>query len=287
MNHIARPLDARTTPTQFAESRGRKIAYRILGQGPAMILCLRFRGVMDDWDPAFLDTLARHFTVITFDYSGLGQSTGTASYRRKAMAEDAKDLADALGLERVVIAGWSIGGIAAQIFTATYPQLASHAVLIGTVPPGEQKHQIDPIFLPTALKPVYDLTDEYILFFDPASEKSRAAADASHERIQSRNADRSPPIPKDTFVRILKESSDPRAVFPDDGRYQAFFEKTDIPVLVISGDREIVFPVENWHALNGKWPTLHLVNLPQAGHGPQHQYPEFSAEIIASFVRNA
>jgi len=286
MDQIVTRPTAATVTTQFVETGGRKLAYRVIGDGPPLVLALRFRGVMDSWDPAFLDALSADFTVITFDYSGLGQSTGTPSYIRARMAEDIYDLADALGLESFVLGGWSIGGIAAQVFTATYPERVSRLVLIGTVPPGPQPHPMEPVFLRTALKPDYDLEDETLLFFEPESATSREAARASNERIAARTADRSPVIAPEVFIPILQESNDPTAAFPDRGGYAAFFETTRIPILVISGDHEIVFPVENWHALNRKWPTLHLFVLPQTGHGPQHQYPDVTADLIASFARS-
>ncbi|MEC9343689.1 MAG: alpha/beta hydrolase [Pseudomonadota bacterium] len=286
MDQLVELETAANTPTRYIESKGRTLAYRKIGSGPALVLALRFRGVMDSWDPAFVDALAERFTVITFDYSGLGQSTGTPSYVRSRMAEDIRDLADALGLESFVLGGWSIGGIAVQVFTATYPERVSRLVLIGTVPPGPQPYPMEPVFLRTALKPDYDLEDETLLFFEPDFEASRSAAAASNRRIASRSADRSPAIAPEVFTRILQESNDPTAAFPDRGGYAAFFETTRIPILVISGDHEIVFPVENWHALNRKWPTMHLFVLPQAGHGPQHQYPDMTADLIASFARS-
>lgn len=278
--------DARAVATQFVEAGGRTLAYRQLGEGPPLVLCLRFRGVMDDWDPAFLDALATDFTVVTFDYSGLGQSTGTPSYVREQMAQDAKDLVDALGLGQIVIGGWSIGGVAAQIFAARYPASASHVIAIATLPPGPPELPSEPIFFDTALKPVNSLEDEFILFFEPQSATSRAAGIATHERIASRTADRSPAIPPEIFVRILQESHDPTSPFPDpDGAYQSFYAETEIPVLSINGDHDIVFPVENWYALNRKNRSLHILTFPQAGHGPQHQLPGLSADAIASFVR--
>jgi len=277
---------ARTAPSQAIESRGRRLAYRMFGTGPTLVLALRFRGVMDSWDPAFLDALAASFTVVIFDYTGLGLSSGEPSYRRADMARDILDLADGLGLGRFVVGGWSLGGVAAQIFAAEHPERVRQVVLLGTVPPGPQPHASEPIFLETALKPDYDLEDEMVLFFEPASEASRAAARASHARIADRRGDLSPPIPPETYLRILQESHDPEAVFPDpDGRFQAFFRQGSVPVLAISGDHEVVFPVANWQALNRVWPSLHLVTIPQAGHGPQHQMPEFVAGLIAGFVR--
>jgi pimeloyl-ACP methyl ester carboxylesterase len=278
---------ARTAPTRFVERNGRRLAYRMIGDGPPLVLCLRLRGVLDVWDPAFLDALADSFTVITFDYSGLGQSTGTPTYDRVSLAGDALDLIDGLALDRVVIGGWSLGGIVAQVFTALHPERTSHGIYIGTVPPGAQPHQAEEIFLPTALKPDYDLTDEYILFFEPDSEKSRAAAALSHERIASRAGDISPPIPEAVYTRILQESHDPTAAFADpEGNFDRLLSTTEIPMLVISGDHDVVFPVENWYALNRRWRSLHLMTFPQAGHGPQHEHPRVCADLMASFVRN-
>ena len=45
-------------PTQWVESRGRRLAFRSVGTGTPLVLCTRFRGNLDTWDPAFLDALA-------------------------------------------------------------------------------------------------------------------------------------------------------------------------------------------------------------------------------------
>lgn len=278
-------------PTQFVESRGRRLAYRSLGKGAPLVLCHAFRAVMDAWDPAFLDALALHFNVITFDYSGVGLSTGAPSYKCEVMARDALDLVDALEMDRVVIGGWGRGGMVAQIFAVRYSEQVSHAILIGTVPPGPQPYPSEDMFLPTALKPNITPEDEYKLLFEPDSARSRAAADASRARIARRIAsDRTPPIPQEILLevlaRMLQESHDPESWFPDpDGGYVAALASTSIPLLVISGDHDVAGPVENWYALNRRWKSLHILTIPQAGHGAHFQEPEFCADAIASFVR--
>ena len=278
---------ARNVPTRFVDASERTFAYRMFGEGPPLVLCLRFRGVLDDWDPDFLDALATQFTVVTFDYSGLGQSTGTPSYVRETMALDIRDLIDALALDEVALAGWSLGGIAAQVFTALYPERVTHLIPIGTMPPGPMVVPSEPLFLQTALKPQNDLEDETILFFEPASARSRLAAEASHFRIASRSGDRSPAIPEATWTRILQEANDPSSPFPDpQGIYRDFYTATSVPVLAICGDHDIMFPVENWYALNRVNKTLHILTIPQAGHGPQHEQPQLVADAIASFVRS-
>jgi pimeloyl-ACP methyl ester carboxylesterase len=275
-------------PNQYVDAGGRKIAYRKFGDGPPIVLCLRLRGVMDAWDPGFLDALAKSFTVVVFDYSGFGLSTGIPSYAKKDNAGDAKDLVDALGLGKVVIAGWSLGGHAAQVFAALYPESTSHVVALGSFPPGLPVVPADPLFMKIALKPIYTEEDHLTLFFEPNSKMSRQLGKASLERIAQRKNGLSPPIPEHVYKPTLMMTRDPKSSFPDhDGAYNRFFETTDIPVLALNGDHDLVFPVENWYALNRRWPTLHVVTFPQSGHGPQQQHPEFAADVIASFVHGA
>ena len=121
-----------TAPNRFLDLDGRRLAYRVIGEGKTILLCTRFRGTMDDWDPAFLGGLAANgMRVVIFDYTGLGLSTGEPSYNPQALAKDVRDLVAGLSLENIVIAGWSLGGIVAQVVIATMPAKLSHAVLLG------------------------------------------------------------------------------------------------------------------------------------------------------------
>jgi pimeloyl-ACP methyl ester carboxylesterase len=286
--NIATPRSqALAAPNRTVDVDRRTLAYRTFGTGPNLVLCIRLRGTMDAWDPLFLDLLARSFTVTIFDYSGLGLSTGPASYAKTAMAKDVNDLVDALGLGRVIIGGWSLGGFAALTFTALYPEKVSHVLAIATMPPGPMVKPSEELFFTTASKPDYSVEDGYILFFEPNSAKSRALGDASMARIAGRESVRDLATPSAVFHKSLDESSDPTSPFPDpDGAYGNFFLTTDIPVLALCGDHDLVFPVENWHAVNDLWPTLFVATWPECGHGPQHQYPALSADLITSFVRN-
>jgi pimeloyl-ACP methyl ester carboxylesterase len=268
---------------QFVESKGRRLAYRSVGEGKPIVLCVRFRGNMDSWDPAFIDALAgQGFRVITFDYTGLGLSTGTPTYSPLALADDARDLIEALSLKDAVIGGWSLGGLTAQVFLAKYPQLVTHALLLGTVPPGPNVKGAEQLFNDTARKPDNDLEDEVVLFFEPASATSRAAAQRSHERLALRQEGRSQPIPHAFAIAVLPP--EPRSpLFPADPILLAL-KHTQLPILHIGGDHDIAFPVENWYALNPQLPTVQLITYPQAGHAPHHQHPEAVALHIAAFV---
>ncbi|MFT4254317.1 MAG: alpha/beta hydrolase [Caulobacter sp.] len=270
-------------PTRHVESNGRRLAYRSIGTGVPMVLCTRFRGTMDTWDPLFLDSLAaRGFRVITFDYAGLGLSTGEKTLNPFSWAKDANDLVAALNLDRVVLLGWSLGGIAAQAALSIFPAKISHLVLIGTTPPGPVAKLGEPLFYQAAARE-NDFEDEVILFFEPNSPASRAAARASHDRIAARTAEPSPPVPYQWAARNLGDA--PKAEpFPAPPILQ-ILKTTTIPILHIGGDHDLICPIENWYALNDQLPTLQLLTYPNAGHGPQHQHPVSSAAHIEAFVK--
>ncbi len=274
---------AATAKNQFAEINGRKIAYRSIGKGTPIILCNRFRGILDSWDPAFIDGLAKNYRVVIFDYTGIGLSTGEMKTEIAHYARDVKDLSESLKLKKVVLGGWSFGGVVAQSAAVEYPELVSHLILIGTNPPGKNNHPPEQIFIDTSFKPVNDLADETILFFEPKSESSTRAAALSNRRIAMRTRDLSVPVPERLWKNYFQATAG-FAADKDNLREKLGTLKT--PILVLSGDHDIVCPIENWYALTGKLPNMQIIMLPDSGHGPQHQYPELSVKYINAFLGN-
>lgn len=278
----AQEITAVNSKTQFANVEGRKLAYRDIGKGDVIIFAHRFRGNLDDWDPAFLDALAKNYRVITFDYSGLASSTGTPHNNAEGYAKDVIDLANYLKINKFIMGGWSIGGFTAQAVTALYPERITQTVLIGTKPPGKVPFTFEEIFLKTAYIYDYTLEHEEILFFEPISEKSREAAKRSHDRIALRK--------KDTDVKVKQElwtsyNNVAQNFGKDPNNLREKIINTKIPLLIISGDHEVCFPPENWFELNRKLATSQLIVIARTGHGPQHEYPELVANYIHSFLQ--
>lgn len=274
---------AATAPTRYVELRGERVAYRSFGSGSPLLLLNRMRGTLDTWDPLFLDELAKSNRVITVDYPGVGYSSGSLPEEIGLASDFAVTFADALGIERFAILGWSWGGTVAQTLLVEHPRRVTHVVLIGTVPPGKGGVAVQPAFLERAFKPVNDLADEIVLFFEPDSEASRAAAKASHDRIHARPgvADRIPAKPE-VIQAYLKAAANYREDAP---RRLDRLMVSRTPILILSGDNDISTAVENWFALKGRIPTAQLVVYPRSGHAPQHQYPELAAAQIALFQR--
>lgn len=272
--------EALNSKTQMANLTNRKLAFRSIGKGSPLILANRFRGDLDKWDPAFLDALAKNHRVITFDYRGLGRSTGTPAKTHLEMAEDVRDLAKNLGITKFGMVGWSLGGYVAQLVVTEYPELVTHGVLIGTRPPGADVPAVPKRFFEHALKPNYDLSDEVELFFSSKYQASKDAAALSHARIAKRTKDKDTAFTKEQWESMLKATGFPNNAY---GTMEKMMT-TKVPLFVLVGEDDISFPVEDWFARKGKFPTAQIIYLPQSGHAPQHQYPELSAKYIHAFL---
>lgn len=281
---MAQYLTAAGSKTEFADLGDKKIAYRSIGKGSPIVLVNRFRGTLDTWDPLFLDMLAETHQVITFDYPGIGYSTGTLPTDISLVAKDVKAFVAALRLKKLDVIGWSYGGLVAQAFMLSYPEIVNHAILLGTGPPGERPVPLEQAFLDAALKPVNSFEDEVVLFFEPKSEASRKAAKLSHDRISKRlDVSKIPAIPE-IFESYFQGG---RGFVLDKEGYREKLKVTKIPILIISGDHDISFAVENWYPLTRQLPTSQLIVLPQTGHGPQHEHIKLLIGYVENFLKNS
>jgi pimeloyl-ACP methyl ester carboxylesterase len=279
------PYTAATAPTLYVDVAGSTIAYRTFGTGSPMILLNRMRGTLDTWDPLFLDELAETHNVITIDYPGVGYSDGALPPDMGKAAAFVDAFAAAIDVRRFVVVGWSWGGQVAQAFLLDYPQRVSHAVLIGTNPAGPVEIPLQQVFLERAFKPVNDLADEVVLFFEPRSQASRRAAKASHDRIYAR-PDVVAKIPS-TMSKIEAFIAAGQEFREDHAGRRARLMATRMPILVICGDHDTSTAGQNWFPLLGHLPNAHVVIFPESGHGPQHQYPELTAHHIDAFLKYA
>ncbi|AJC79772.1 alpha/beta hydrolase family protein [Rhizobium etli bv. phaseoli str. IE4803] len=280
---VAAKDTAVTAETKSVEVGGVKLGYREVGSGDPIIMFTRLRGTIDTWDPAFVDALADGYRVIMVDYPGVGYSEGNLPPDMVAVADTMVDFTKAIGVEKFDLVGWSWGGALAQTFIVKHPDLVKRAVLIGTNPAGKVDHAMREDWFKLAVKPVNDLKDEETLFFEQAYPESLAAAAASHERIFARPGvvERIPSTMEEFklyFAAAQKFHEDKEGV-------REGLTKSDVPMLILCGDNDPGTPADNWFPLVRKIPRGQLLILPRTGHGPQHQFPQLSADYIQVFLR--
>src|SRR5690242_3788948 len=130
----------KTAPTQFIEANGIRFAYRRFGKtgGVPIVFNQHYLGTMDYWDPTVTDGLARGREVILFDNAGVSSSSGEVPTTFEEMGANAIAFIRALGLKRVDVLGFSIGGMVAQEITLQAPDLVRRLIVDGTGPRGGQ-----------------------------------------------------------------------------------------------------------------------------------------------------
>src|SRR5262249_6775446 len=83
------------------------------------------------WRPSYA-ALARHFRVIAMDLPGHGRGRRTRHFSLEACADDAAHVLESLGIERCVIAGYSLGGPIAKLIWRRHPRRVAGLVLAAT-----------------------------------------------------------------------------------------------------------------------------------------------------------
>ncbi|MBV9579838.1 MAG: alpha/beta hydrolase [Chloroflexi bacterium] len=101
------------------------------GDGPNLILLHGSAGygLMFEWTAAYLGS---RFHVFAPDQRGHGDSDRPdGTYSAQEYAEDLHQFVEALGLQRAVVGGHSLGGRVSQVFAATHPSECQGVILIG------------------------------------------------------------------------------------------------------------------------------------------------------------
>jgi aminoacrylate hydrolase len=110
-------------------TNGIQTHYQVTGQGPALVLVSGLGGAGAYWAPQ-REAFAAHFSVITYDQRGAGQSDQPDEpYSIELLADDLQALIAGLNLERPLVLGHSTGGAIGQVVAAREPQLLGALVL--------------------------------------------------------------------------------------------------------------------------------------------------------------
>jgi pimeloyl-ACP methyl ester carboxylesterase len=267
--------------TRYVEGRGIRFAYRRLGPptGTPLVLLQHFSGNIDAWDPAVVNALAADRPVIAFDNAGVGRSTGRTPDTVEAMARDAVDFIDLLGLSEVDLLGFSLGGCVAQQIAAEHGGLVRKLILVGTAPKGGEEHLL--AVLQEAFSET-DAPDPRLPLFFTKSAASRSAGLAFLKRTQVRKDDR------DTDNGSAVTDPQAKALItwcatPDNPGH-AMLRAIRQPVLVASGSDDTMLPANNAYEMFKALGNAQLVLYPDSGHGALFQHHETFVSHVRTFL---
>jgi pimeloyl-ACP methyl ester carboxylesterase len=271
---------ALTVHTRFVEVDNIRFAYRHWGKpsGFPLVFMNYFSGNLDDWDPLVTDGFAADYDVILFDNAGVGSSGGETPGTVSEMTRHALAFCDALGLKKINVVGFSLGGMIAQQLALNHPDRVNRIVLLGTGPRGGEGMTFTELSADERADP-----DRFILgaFFSP-TDASQAAGRAYLKRLATRSRDRDRPVSPKTAEAQLHAIREWGAVPPSD-RYSTL-QNIKHPTLVVHGAKDIVVQPVNAFILAERLPNAQLIMYPDASHGAQYQHAELFLKHAKLFL---
>lgn len=270
-------------PTQFiTAANGIKFAYRRMGEKKAVpiIWFNHLTSNLDNADPSIVDALAAEHEIISFDYRGVGASSGLDASSIQDMAADALAFIEALGYEKVDILAFSMGGFIIQEVMELKPDLIRKLILAGTGPRGG-KGISDVVGLTywDIFKGLITFRDPKFYLFFTGTEKGKNAARQFLKRIQQRTVNRDAPVK----VRSLRAQLNAIAKWGHQAPADLSIFK--MPVLVINGDKDRMVPTPNSYDLAKRLPNAQLHIYEESAHGAIFQYHEdFIKRALAFFA---
>ncbi|WP_206885040.1 alpha/beta fold hydrolase [Alicyclobacillus mali (ex Roth et al. 2021)] len=244
----------------FAERSDARLYYEVRGEGHPLLLIMGVGGNIRWWGSGFVRRLAEKHAVIAFDNRGAGQSEADPAkpWTLEQMADDARAVLAAAGVERAHVLGYSMGGMIAQELALRHPEAVASLVLGATSCGGPQMVQPDEIQREMRSRPasVAERAAWYMRLFFPEAFRAKNEA-----YLQS-------------AFRLLLRADMPEAV------YQAQLDAVDrwrgswdrlpgltCPVLVMHGLEDRVLPYINGERLAYRIPAAKLKLYAGCGHG--------------------
>jgi pimeloyl-ACP methyl ester carboxylesterase len=272
-----------TAPTQFVEANGIRFAYRRFGKTGSVPLVFNqhFRGTMDYWDPAVTDGLARNREVILFNNAGVSSSSGKVPTTFQETGANAIAFIKTLGLPKVDVLGFSIGGMVAQEIAAQAPGLVRRLLLVGTGPRGADMSTSKSAEI---FAGAYDPPEHLWLavHFSP-SPSSRAAGLAFLKRKLLRS-NRDPEVSEEAAA--AQREAVGKYTVPGEG-VLAYLKEIRQPTLIVQGSSDVIVPTVNSYILQQNLPNAQLILYPDANHGSFYQYPALFVAQADQFLTSA
>lgn len=255
----------------FIRSNGIELHVHQRGVGvPALVFLHYWGGSSRTWGHV-IDALEEDFRTIAIDQRGWGQSDKPDSgYALADLAADAKGVIAALGLQRYILVGHSMGGKVAQLIASQRPDGLKGLVLVAPSPPS-------PLGLPADVR------------------RAMVSAYATRESIITTVEQVLAPdgLSASDLEMVIEDSvcgapaalaAWPLATSQED--ITSLVSRIEVPTIVISGENDRVDPPDVLRRdVLPRIPQAELHLLPGVGHLSPLEAPHAVANLIRTFAR--
>ncbi|WP_405407107.1 MULTISPECIES: alpha/beta fold hydrolase [unclassified Streptomyces] len=266
---------------------GYRRAYRIAGEGPAILLIHGIGDSSATWSD-LIPELARNHTVIAPDLLGHGDSDKPrADYSVAGYANGMRDLLGVLGIERATLVGHSLGGGVAMQFAYQFPERTDRLILVSA---GGVGREVTPVLRAVSL-PGADLMLSTLRLPGMRTQVGLFTAlmklldtDLGQDAAELLNVVDALPdaTSRSAFISTLRSVVDWR------GQVVTMLDRCylteGMPTLLLWGSRDSVVPVRHAHGAHAAMPGSRLEIFDGAGHFPFHADPARFCALVEHFM---
>jgi 3-oxoadipate enol-lactonase len=241
------------------------------GHGPPLVL-LHCLGVdRHFWD--FCADLARDFTLLRYDFPGHGETeVPAARYRIEDLAAQLAAVLETHTSGRAHVAGISLGGLVAQAFAASRPDLVDRLILIDTTPryTDELRAMWDQRAATARTSGVAPMIDDLLKIWFSADALAHDAAGVRYVRAALARA------PGEGYALACEalHAADLRSLAP----------AVAAPTLVLCGDDDIPSFLDAARWLAATIPNAELAWIAGTRHASVLERPEEARRLIRDFL---
>jgi 3-oxoadipate enol-lactonase len=258
---------------------GINLYYEVHGEGEPLLLIMGLSLNSKSWFRT-LPALSEHFKVIIFDNRGTGHSDKPNSpYSIEQMAEDAKCVLDAAGVESAHVYGISMGGMIAQRLALLYPSRV-RSLILGCTTSGGASHvqpsaEVSMLMLSRGSSVA---TPEEMAWATAPILYSQSFIENQRELV-AEDIQRRIEIPVLPYAYILQL----QACLAHDTYND--IDQIKVPTLVIHGDEDKLVPYQNGVTLAEKIPNAEFLTIQGAGHIYVTEANDLVNERVIDFLK--
>ncbi len=254
------------------DAGGVPLHVEVSGAGPPLILGHGMLCTCRMFDQ-IVPTLSQTYQVICFDFSGHGYSGPPPDqFDLHRLAFEYLSVLDTLDIERVHLAGFSMGGMAALPFALQYPDRLRSLTLMNTSAEEQPFKERQLLKILAALGHAIGLTPRasrmatHLMFSHAFSKRRPDIVQAWRLRVEAMTLRA---IAKTTTLIAYRDSVVDR------------LHEIRVPALVIGSDLDEAAPLAHSQVLAAHLPNAEFVTLTQTGHGSPVERPR---EVLAHLL---
>lgn len=265
----------------FVQANGLRLHYLEWGSAdhPPLLLLHGFGNQAHMWD-LFAPTVAGRYHVYALDSRGHGDSDHAQEYGDELNASDTAAVIDALGLRRLTLVGFSMGGANAMIVTSRQPDLVERLIIVDRGPHGGEAGRQRMARALSQARATFPNRDEALAYIRLANPKRpeelvqrsldhafRAQPDGSYQLKYDQKL-------RDRFMAGSAAGVD----------LWKCLEGIHCPVLIVrGGDSDVLLP-DVAETMVQMLPNARLEVVPGAGHNVAQDQPDAFNRVAGAFL---